>query len=248
MLPMFFYNQYFYIFTLGLQAICVFHCIRRGTQQKWIWLIVFLPIIGSVAYIFTEMFSGNEVQNLQSGIGAMVNPGGRIKKLEDNLRFSDTFNNRVMLADAYLAKGEYNRAIDLYESSLTSNFIENEHVLSQLIIAYSLVGRYDEIIPLAKKIYKQPQFLRSKAHICYIRALVKTGNDTLAETEFRSLNARFSNFEARYEYGMFLIHSNREQEGKKLLSDIVGEMSHLTSMEKRSNHVWLAKARDALKR
>lgn len=102
---MFFYNQYFYIITLGLQAICVFHCIRRGTQQKWIWLIVFLPIIGSVAYIFTEMFSGNEVQNLQSGIGAVFNPGGRIKKLEDNLRFSDTFNNRVMLADAYLSKG-----------------------------------------------------------------------------------------------------------------------------------------------
>ncbi|HKO81149.1 MAG TPA: PLDc N-terminal domain-containing protein [Chitinophagaceae bacterium] len=245
---MFFANEYFYIITLGLQAICVFHCIRRGTQQKWIWLIVFLPIIGSIAYIFTEMFSGNEVQNLQSGIGAVVNPGGRIKKLEDNLRFADTFNNKVALADAYLAKGEYNRAIELYESSLTNNFVENEHVLSQLIIAYSLVGRYEEIIPLAKKIYKQPQFLRSKAHICYIKALVKTGNAALAETEFKSLNSRFSNFEARYEYGMFLIQSNHEQEGKKLLSDLLTEMSHLTSIEKRSNHLWFAKAREALKK
>lgn len=145
-------------------------------------------------------------------------------------------------------KGEYNRAIELYESSLTNNFVENEHVLSQLIIAYSLVGRYEEVIPLAKKIYKQPQFLRSKAHICYIRALVKTGEAALAETEFKSLNARFSNFEARYEYGMFLIQSDREQEGKKLLSDLLNEMSHLTSMEKRSYHVWFAKAREALKR
>lgn len=245
---MFFTNEYFYIITLGLQAICVFHCIRRGTQQKWIWLIVFLPIIGSIAYIFTEMFSGNEVQNLQSGIGTVFNPGGGIKKLEDNLRFADTFNNKVALADAYLSKGEYNRAIELYESSLTSNFVENEHVLSQLIIGYFLVSRYEEIIPLAKQVYKRPQFLRSKAHICYIRALVKTGDAALAETEFKSLNGRFSNFEARYEYGMFLIQSNREQEGKKLLSDLLNEMSHLTGMEKRSNHIWFSKAREALKR
>jgi hypothetical protein len=244
---MFFFNEYFYILTLGLQAICVFHCIRRGTQQKWIWLIVFLPIIGSIAYIFTEMFSNNDVQNLQSGIGAVFNPGGRIRKLEDNLRFSDTFNNRVMLADACLASGEYNRAIELYESSLTSNFTENEHVLSQLIIAYSQVGRYEEIIPLAKKIYKQPQFLRSKAHTCYIKALVKTGDTARAETEFKSLNARFSNFEARYEYGIFLINSNREEEGRKQLSDLLGEMSHLTGMEKRYNHIWFAKAREVLK-
>lgn len=245
---MFFYNQYFYFFTIGLQAICVFHCIRRGTQQKWIWIIVFLPIIGSIAYIFTEMFSGNEVRNLQSGIGNKLNPGGKIKKLEDNLKFSDTFNNKVALADAYLQIGEFNKAIRLYESSLVNNFLENEHVLAQLIIAYFEAGRYEEIIPLAKKIYKQPQFPRSKAHICYIKALNKTGHPDQAEIEFKNLNTRFSNFEARYEYGMFLIGYGHTEEGKKLLSGLLDEMPHLTSMERRNNREWFAKAREVLKK
>jgi len=72
----------------------------------------------------------------QSGVGTLINPTGRIKKLEANLRFSDTFNNRIALADACLEKGFTDRAIELYESSLAGNFTENEYVLSKLIIAY----------------------------------------------------------------------------------------------------------------
>lgn len=39
---------YFYYVTLALQAICVIHCLRKGNQQKWIYIIVFLPLIGCV--------------------------------------------------------------------------------------------------------------------------------------------------------------------------------------------------------
>lgn len=45
------------------------------------------------------------MQQAQSGISNIFNPGGSIKRMEENLRFSDTFSNRVTLADAYLAIG-----------------------------------------------------------------------------------------------------------------------------------------------
>src|SRR5829696_7536428 len=94
--------NYFYYITFGLQAICAIHCLRRGTQNKWIWIIIFLPLIGCIIYIFTEMFTGREMQEVQSGLGSLFNPSGRISRLEENLRFADTFQNRVILADAYL--------------------------------------------------------------------------------------------------------------------------------------------------
>src|SRR5438045_1062417 len=114
---MFFTNNYFYLVTVGLQAICVIHCIRRGRQNNLIWLIVFLPIVGSLIYIFSEIFTGRDMQQVQSGLGAVLNPGGSVRKLEENLRFSDTFANRVALADAYLSINNTDRAIELYESS-----------------------------------------------------------------------------------------------------------------------------------
>ena len=96
--------------------------------------------------------------------GKAINSGGNIKKLEEELRFTDTFANKVKLADAYLMAGFTDKAIDLYKASLTGAFSENEHVMAQLIAAYFEQQRYAEVIPLAKKLYHLPQFPRSKTH------------------------------------------------------------------------------------
>lgn len=240
--------SYYYIASVVLQAICVIHCLKKGTQNKWIWLIIFLPVIGSIAYIYTEMFSRGQVQNLTSGVGAVLMPTARVKKLEEQLRFADTFNNRIALADAYLASGRTDAAIDLYEKSLTGAFAENEHVLSQLIVAYSDKGRYADILPIAQKISKQPQFARSRAHMLYALALEKTGNSALAEKEFKTMKAKFSYYEHRYEYGLFLGRAGRLDEARQVFEEIVAEASHLSAREKRDANVWFAQAKDALKK
>lgn len=245
---MFFFSTPFYLITIGLQVICILHCLRRGAQSNWIWILIFIPLLGSIIYIFTEMFNSRDVQHLQSGVSDVFNPGGKIKKLESNLKFSDTFNNRLMLADAYLAAGHTDRAISLYESSLTGNFTENEYLLSQLIIAYFQVKRYADLIPIAKKIHDRPQFGRSKPHIYYAMALEFTGHPEQAEAEFKLMKARFSNFEARYQYGCFLIRANRKEEAHQLFTEILGEVTHLSSPEKRSNGQWFAKVKEELRK
>ncbi len=79
---MFFANNYFYFITIALQAICVIHCLKKGILNSWIWIIVLLPLMGCIAYLFTEIFTGSELQSLQSGVGGVLNPGGSIRKLE----------------------------------------------------------------------------------------------------------------------------------------------------------------------
>jgi hypothetical protein len=243
---MFFFNNYFYFITLGLQAICIIHCIRKGRQNNWIWLLVFLPLIGCLIYIFSEIFTGRDIQTLQSGMSSVLNPGGSVRKLENNLRFSDTFANRVALADAYLATGNTDRAIELYQSSLEGNFTENEHVLSQLIIAYYQKKRYDDIIPLAKKIHSLPQFARSRSHILYAASLGYTGNYELAEKEFKTMKGRFANYEARYYYALFLSGTERISEARQLFQEMLNEVSHLSSREKRYNSGWFRLAKEQL--
>lgn len=244
---MFFANSYYYYIPIALQAICVIHCLRRG-NQKWIWIIVFLPVVGSLIYIFSEMITRREIDNVTSGVGSVFNPGGSIKKLEEQLRFSDTFHNRIALADAYLAAGQTNDAIALYEQSLTGVFTENEHVIKQLIIAYANVGRHAEIIPLAKKIYTSPQFAKSKVHILYAMALEQTGKNDLAEKEFSIMNGRFAYFEARYQYALFLLRAGRDEEAKQVLDNMVNEGGHLSSRERRANQLWINKAKEEVRK
>ena len=237
-----------YLVSIILQAICVIHCLAKGNQQRWIWIIIFLPVIGCVIYFFTEIVNAKNAQSLGTGLGGMVNPLGRIKKLETNLRFADTFNNRVMLADAYLAVGRTDEAIELYASSLTGAFTENEYVIKQLIRAYFEKQRYAEVIAMARKLYGRPQFARSKEHVLYARALAYTGDVTAAEQEFVKMKARFADFEARYQYGLFLRGMGREKEARLVFEDITGEASHLSSRERRYNRAWIVKAKDELKK
>lgn len=244
---MFFGSGYFY-FTIALQVICIVHSIRKGKPYFWIWVILFLPVVGSLIYLFTEVFTNRDIRDVQSGVGEVLNPGGKIKKLENNLRFSDTFNNRIALADACLAGGQTQRAIDLYESSLTGNFTENEHVLSQLVIAYSRQKRYEELVSTAKKIHTLPQFQRSHAHILYAMALEQNGNHEMAETEFKKMKGKFANFEARYQYSCFLVRAGRSEEARQLLTEMSGEFTHLSPPEKRNNRKWFNLAKDELKK
>jgi hypothetical protein len=245
---MFFFDTNFYIAIVILQAICVIHCVRKGNQQKWIWLIVFLPLIGSIVYFFSEIFTNREMRSVQSGVGEMFNPSGTIRKLEDNLRFSDTFNNRIALADAYLKASQPGKAIPLYENSLTGAFAENEYAIKQLIIAYYAEKRYADIVGMTPKIYKQPEFPRSKAHILYAMSLSYTGRDDMAEQEFSGLRGRFSNFEARYYYALFLQKSNRIDEARQLLREITEEIPQLSAAERRFNNQWIGLSKELLKK
>jgi len=243
---MFPFSANYYYIILALQAICVFHCVRKGRTNNWIWLIVFLPLIGCLVYIFTEMFNRRDIQNVQSGVTTVFNPGGSVRKLENNLRFSDTFANRIALADAYLSTGETDRAIQLYESSLTGNFTENEYVLSQLIIAYYQKKRYDDIIPIGRKIYGLPQFARSRSHILYAAALGYTGHYSEAEKEFKTMKGRFANYEARYYYALLLAGTDRVNDARTLFAEMLSEASHLSSRERRYNRNWFRLAKDEL--
>lgn len=161
------------------------------------------------------------MHNVSAGVSSILNPGGNVKKLERELQFAHTFQNRVRLADAYLGTGQVQKAVSLYEKSLTGNFSENEHILQQLILAYYDQQRYAEVITAAGKIYKQPQFNRSRAHICYTLSLEKTDQLQKAEEEFKKLGGYFSQYEARYQYAKFLQRHNRSEEALKLLKEML---------------------------
>lgn len=241
-------GSYYYI-NIGLAIFCGVHSYRRGTLNRWILWLIFIPFLGSLFYLFSEVF--NKRNNFAKSVNyAPKKPvsGAGIKRLEEQLQFSDTFSNRVNLADAYLANGQTEQAVELYKSSLTGAFDENEHVMQQLIVAYFEARQYEEILPLAKKLYKTQQFAYSRQHLLYAMALENLGRSDEAENEFKAMKGRYSNFEQRYQYGLFLIRASREEEASQLFTNMLNEESHLSSMERRANRMWFAKTKDELRK
>lgn len=237
----------YYFLVLILQGICAFHSIRNGTQSKWIWIIVFLPFIGSVAYIFTEIIQKRHVDGLQNSVSGLINPIGRISDLEKQFKLSGTFNHRVALADAYMHAGMFDKAVETYEPGLTGVFEDNEHVIRQLLVAYFQLERYEDVIRMTPRIYKTLDFSKSHSNLVYALALEKTGKTEQAEKEFKAMNHRFSNFEQRFEYGQFLIRQNKKKEAAHLYQEIVNEAEQMNRSEKGNSRQWIDKSYQQLK-
>jgi len=241
-------GSYSYI-VVGLAVFCGIHSYRRGTLNRWILWLIFLTVVGSLYYLFSEVLSNKRsfVKPTNYAPKAIASGAG-IRKLEEELRFTDTFANRIKLADAYLASGQTDKAVELYTASLTGAFSENEHVMQQLIVAYYEQQQYEQIIPLAKKLYKLPQFARSKSHLLYALALENLGQTEQAENEFKTMKGRYSNFEQRYQYGLFLMRAGRDDEAWQLFTDMLNEEQHLSPIERKSNRVWFSKTKDELRK
>jgi len=244
---MFFAHSYFYYIPIALQAFCAFHSYQRGTLNRWIFIIIFLPVIGSAIYLFSEVLSERRIRGPKVNIAAIVNPGGQIKKLEETVRFADTFANKIKLADAYLAGGYTEKAVELYEASLVGSFADNEHALSQLLKGYFTQERYDDVIATAQKIKQSQKFNKSEAHLLYAQALENTDQPKAAEQEFKAMKGRFSCFEQRYQYGMFLKRAGRDDDARRIFTELIDEVPHLGPVEKKNGRAWFGKAKEELK-
>lgn len=242
------FSEYYYVVLL-LQAICVFHTIRRGTQSKWIWIIVFLPFIGSLIYIFTEIINQRDISSAKSGFLSALNPTGRITKLEHQYNFSGTFANRIALADAYLQSGFYDKAIALYEPVLTGSMFDNsDEAIKNLMLAYYKTERYEDVVRMAPKVINSLNFTKTPANLYYALSLEKLGRIIDADTEFKKLNQRFCNYQQRYNYGCFLTRQNRNAEALDVLKAVVAEAEFLSSREKNDAREWINLAKQEYKK
>lgn len=238
------YNYYYIV--LILQGICAFHSFKRGTQNKWLWIIVFFPLIGCLIYIFSEIVKKQDVTSVQSSLTTIVNPTGKIKKLEKELEFANTFENKIALADAYFEMKMYEKAFELYEPSLTGIFKDNEHVIKKLIELYSLAGKTDKVVELGARVSNALNFAKHPACLCYAVALEQTGKFDQAEVFFKKMNMRFSNFEARYIYANLLAKHGKKDEAAAIFKQMLNDGEQMNRREIGDSRPWIDKAQQEL--
>ena len=81
----------------------------------------------------------------------------------------------------------------------------------------------------------------------YAIALEKIGHTAEAEKEFLKMQSRFSFYESRYQYGLFLIRNNRTPEARQLYESMLEESPHLSPRERRFANPFLKMVREELK-
>lgn len=236
----------YYYAIIALQGFCVYHCYTNRNNYYWIFAIIFLPVIGSLLYLFMNVFQKRDIEKIQDDLVTAINPSKKIKDLEKKLKFSETFENRVALADAYLDESLYSEAIAQYESSLKDVFAKDFYVISKLLEAHYNASNFEEVIQCAEKIYDNAKFRKSKASFLYALTLEKQGNVQLAEEILRIFDAPYSNFMQRLELARFLVRHNKQEDARELYREMISESQNMSKPNFRQNHAIIKLVKEEL--
>jgi hypothetical protein len=225
----------FYAPILILQLFCLYHAYKGNTQQKWYWLIIFFPVFGSLLYLFDTFYTRGNIKNLTEGVKGVMNSNYRIAQLEKDLKFSDNISNKTNLADAYMSVGRYKDAIPLYSSCLQGFMADDVPLRMKLLRACFLTEDYDAAISLGQDLETEKDFKNSEERVVYAWSLHFKGNTSLAWKVFNDMDKSFTNYQHRAEFCKFLLATNRAEESKNKLAELVEEFNHMRDGERRLN-------------
>ena len=152
-----------YYLILALQIYCGYHCYTNRNTYYWYFAIIFLPLIGCLVYLFVNVIQKGDVDKVQQGLTAVINPTKKIRDLEKRFNFAETFENQVALADAYLEAEQFEKAIQNYKAALKDVFKEDFYVISKLQEAYYFSSEFDVSKEYALQIKNHPKFEKSKS-------------------------------------------------------------------------------------
>ena len=236
-----------YYLIVALQVFCFYHVYKTQRPYYWFFIILFIPLLGSLVYILTQVFNKRDADIIQGEITAIINPSKKVKDLEKKLEFSDSYTNRIDLADAFFEMGTYSDAIANYEHTLLDTVQDDTYSRLQLIRSYFKLNAFKKVIEHAEAIKHSSEFQGSKSQFCYGLALKEIGRVEEAEKQLELVNRPYSNYSERLALAKFYLDHGKKEEGKNLLEEILEESKHMSKPNKKQYRTTIFEAQRILK-
>lgn len=218
---------------LILEVFCLYHAYKNRADQKWFWFIIIFPLLGCLFYLYHHFYSKDNINTLTEGVKGVMNKNYEVEKLEKEVQFSDTIQNKTRLADKYAADGRTVEAIKLYESCLVGFNSNDTGIKMSLLECYASIRNYEKACEIGDTFTSEKTFKESWSRIGYAWSLYHTGRLEDAEENFRATNSRYSNYPHRLEFAKFLASIEKKEEAIKLLDEMIEEFNNISSAERR---------------
>ena len=128
------------VFEILIKVYFGIHVVKTGCDHYWLWIIIFFPGIGSLIYFFAEYLPdlqrNYKVQKLKSGVQHTLNPTKRLRYLQDQVELTPSVKNKKLLADEYVNRGMFDKAISLYRGCMQGAYENDISMIEGLCCAY----------------------------------------------------------------------------------------------------------------
>lgn len=223
----------FYTPIILLQAFCIYHAYTRKEEQRWFWIILIFPFIGSLIYLYHTFYNRRNIEGLTESVKSSFVTNYKIDKLEKAVAFSNSVTNRILLADEHLLNGNYERAASLYESCLNGMYKDDSNLLMKLVKVNYLKKDYDQVINYGIKISDKAIFNKSDEKVALAWAFHSKDRNEEALELFEEMDTRFSNYTQRLEFAKYLQQTTRLDLAIEKVETLIGEIDMMDNYEKK---------------
>lgn len=237
-----------FILSILIQLALVVHILKTGRNMMWIFLVLFVPLIGPLAYLIVELLpewtSSRSGVTLRRKLAKLANPDGSLQSASHKLAVADTAQNALVLAGECLAKERFEEARDLYQRALRG--VHEDDPVLLLGLARAKFGLGDAAGTVATLDFlksRNPHHTSPEGHLLYARAREKLGELDAAVREYESLVGYYSGPEPACRLGAILKQQGRTAEAQALFRKVINESRIAGRHYNTLNKEWVEMAR-----
>ncbi len=240
----------FFLLSILIQACLVIHILKTGRPTIWIWVVVLLPMAGTLAYLVMEiipdLMGTRTARRAVHNISRTLDPDKDLRRASFDLERADTIHNKMKLADEFLEREQFAEAKSLYENCLRGVHATDPLLMAGLAKAEFGLGEFEKTKSVLDKLIEtNPDFKNEDCHLLYARSLDILG-DTGAEHEYQALAQYYSGPEAKFRYALLCKRLGKTQTAKKLLDDILITFRTAGRHYEQLHKPWLGKTKEEL--
>ncbi len=228
-----------------LKIACIIHVVRNGRNTMWIWLIIFFPFGGSLIYLIVEVWPDLRASRA-SGFRFSLpqSPEKQITAIQEELEYSNTVENRMKLARAFVAARRFDEAVETLSSCLRGAFRDDPVLLVELARTQFAAARYEPALePLDRLDELRSKHAVSERIILRARAREALGQMEQAKRCYEEALATATGEEARVRYALLLEKLGERDGAQNLFREVVAHAKRGGGAYRRYNAEWIQLAR-----
>jgi hypothetical protein len=227
-----------------IQLALVVHVFKTGRSRYWIIILVFMPLIGGLAYFVIELLpelSGSITgQRAVRSVKKTLNPGAGLRQHEAAWNQSPNVDNSRRYAEALMDSGKTTEAEDIINQALKGLFAaEPTLLLLKARLQFENERTAETIQTLETLQEHNPDFRSADGHLLYARALEAGGRTDKAIKEYSAVSGYYPGVEARYRLALCLETAGKIPAARAEFESILNDAKLAPPHFRKSQKTWL---------
>lgn len=180
------------VLSVIIQVALVVHILKTGRNTTWVFIVLFFPLVGSLAYAIVELLPGfthsRAGMDVRRNLARTIDPDRALREAQQRFEAAGTVRTAMDLAKEHLARGQFEPAKALYQQFLSGLYATDPGLLEGLAASQFGLGEYAATIETLDRLKAHHPAHRSpEAHLLYARAREGAGDRDAARHEYEAL-------------------------------------------------------------